>query len=293
LPADDAPHDRLTEWWYYTGHLRDGSGHRYGFEFVTFRAERGVFPVSWAAHLAITDEAGNAFHYAQRSEIGRQVDRSATRPSGQPGFDLRIDRQVDGIQGPMASGPPSTSAAWTMQGGNGHDRLTATTTPDEATEAGSPGGFGLDLTLLADKPAALHDGDGWIDFGPAGGSYYYSRTSLAASGPRTSGRRLTVTGTASSITSGALHLGQRRGLGLVAVNPAMAPTSRCRRPRPTARTRWSTGRSWTRRPGRHLDQSAFSVVTTDAGGRPARDRLPIGLGRGAAQRSGSSSSRPF
>ncbi|HEY0444580.1 MAG TPA: hypothetical protein VGC90_10180, partial [Candidatus Limnocylindrales bacterium] len=22
LPADDAPHDRLTEWWYYTGHLR-------------------------------------------------------------------------------------------------------------------------------------------------------------------------------------------------------------------------------------------------------------------------------
>ena len=23
LPADEAPHDRLTEWWYYTGHLRD------------------------------------------------------------------------------------------------------------------------------------------------------------------------------------------------------------------------------------------------------------------------------
>ena len=23
LPRDDAPHDRLTEWWYYTGHLRD------------------------------------------------------------------------------------------------------------------------------------------------------------------------------------------------------------------------------------------------------------------------------
>ena len=23
LPPDDAPHDRLTEWWYYTGHLRD------------------------------------------------------------------------------------------------------------------------------------------------------------------------------------------------------------------------------------------------------------------------------
>ena len=23
LPRDDGPHDRLTEWWYYTGHLRD------------------------------------------------------------------------------------------------------------------------------------------------------------------------------------------------------------------------------------------------------------------------------
>ena len=22
LPRDDGPHDRLTEWWYYTGHLR-------------------------------------------------------------------------------------------------------------------------------------------------------------------------------------------------------------------------------------------------------------------------------
>ena len=58
LPRDDAPHDRLTEWWYYTGHLRDGAGRRYGFEFVVFRAERGAFPVTWASHLAITDETG-------------------------------------------------------------------------------------------------------------------------------------------------------------------------------------------------------------------------------------------
>ena len=31
-----------------------------------FRAERGGFPVSWASHLALTDETGDAFHYAQR-----------------------------------------------------------------------------------------------------------------------------------------------------------------------------------------------------------------------------------
>ena len=56
FPRDDGPHDRLTEWWYVTGHLRTADGHRFGFEDVVFRAERGGFPVSWASHLALTDE---------------------------------------------------------------------------------------------------------------------------------------------------------------------------------------------------------------------------------------------
>ena len=42
--------------------------------------------------------------------------------------------------------------------------------------------FGIDLRLEAVKPPALHDEDGWIDFGPAGGSYYYSRTAMDAAG---------------------------------------------------------------------------------------------------------------
>ncbi|HJU49042.1 MAG TPA: lipocalin-like domain-containing protein, partial [Gaiellaceae bacterium] len=69
LPRDDGPHDRLTEWWYYTGHLTTQEGRRFGFEAVIFRAERGSVPTSWAAHLALTDEAGQEFTYAQRSEI--------------------------------------------------------------------------------------------------------------------------------------------------------------------------------------------------------------------------------
>ena len=75
-PRDDGPHDRLTEWWYYTGHLRAADGARYGFEYVIFRAERGQFPTSWASHLAITDEGGDRFLYGQRLEIGQGVDRS-------------------------------------------------------------------------------------------------------------------------------------------------------------------------------------------------------------------------
>ena len=79
LPADDAPHHRLTEWWYYTGHLRAADGHRFGFEYVIFRAERGGFPVTWASHLALTDETAGTFRFAQRTEIGPQVDRSPRR----------------------------------------------------------------------------------------------------------------------------------------------------------------------------------------------------------------------
>ena len=69
-----------------------------------------------------------------------------------------------------------------MAGSAGHDRLHARMTAAEAAHAGSTGGLGLDLDLTATKPPALHGGAGWIDFGPAGGSYYYSRTAMDATG---------------------------------------------------------------------------------------------------------------
>jgi predicted secreted hydrolase len=187
LPRDDAPHDRLTEWWYDTGHLVDQAGAHWGFEFVVFRAERGGFPVSWASHLALTDESGQRFHYAQRAEVGPQVDAGGSTTTG---FDLAI-RGLD------ASNPATFSRApWTMRGANGSDSLDAAALPAEVR--GDPvDGFGLALTLAATKPAALHNGNGYVDFGTAGGSYYYSRTSMAAVGSITvGGRQLHVTGTA-------------------------------------------------------------------------------------------------
>lgn len=192
LPRDDGPHDRLTEWWYYTGHLRSAVGDRYGFEYVIFRAERGAFPTSWVSHLAITDEGGDRFLYGQRLEIGPAVDRSPRGTDATPtGFDLAIVG-IDPIA-PAATG----RSAWTMTGSNGDDRLSATMSPEEAVAAGSPGGLGLDLQLRSTKPAALHDRDGWIDFGPAGGSYYYSRTAMTTAGSLTlDGDELAVEGIA-------------------------------------------------------------------------------------------------
>jgi len=177
FPRDDAPHDRMTEWWYYTGHLVDAEGDgEFGLELVIFRAERGRFPVTWASHLAITDETGGRFTYAQRSEIGPQVDRSTGR-----GFDFSL-----------AGGG---AVPWSMRRGDGVDRLTARA--DASGTAGDRASIALDVELRDDAEPVLHDGDGWIDFGPAGGSYYYSRTRMAATGTiEVEGAALDVTGTA-------------------------------------------------------------------------------------------------
>jgi predicted secreted hydrolase len=194
LPRDDAPHDRLTEWWYYTGHLVGHQsdpglvqdpyslqGPRYGFEFVVFRAERGAFPTTWASHFALTDETEGRFHYAQRLEVGDAVDRSGQTTDGtSQGFDFELIG-ADPTRPSTLDRPP-----WKMAGWNGSDRLRVTLSPDEAAAAGVPS-LSLGLTLSSRKPPALHDGDGWIDFGPGGGSYYYSRTDMAAEGVLTMG----------------------------------------------------------------------------------------------------------
>ena len=180
FPRDDGPHDRLTEWWYYTGHLRSEDDRRFGFEYVIFRAERGDFPPVWASHLAITDETDGTFDYAQRTEIGPQVDRSPRDGSGEPtGFDLSLSG-IDPTDPSTLQRSPWRMASATA--GNEASQLTASADPSESSGTFGERRLGLDLTTRPTKPPALHDKDGWIDFGPAGGSYYYSRTALEAAG---------------------------------------------------------------------------------------------------------------
>jgi predicted secreted hydrolase len=157
---------------------------------VIFRAERGGFPVSWASHLAVTDETDGAFRFAQRTEIGPQVDRSPDA-----GFDLAISATGQAGGGVGAGTASTGTSAWTMTGGDGHDHLAAMSDADPASPM--PGALGLDLRLTATKPAALHDKIGWIDFAEGGSSYYYSRTAMTASGSITiDGRTRDVTGEA-------------------------------------------------------------------------------------------------
>jgi predicted secreted hydrolase len=108
------------------------------------------------------------------------VDRSPRDAAGTPaGFDLAI------------VGDPA-GAPWELVGSNGMDAIHAAAGPTDVSPSGFP--FGLDLTLAAVKRPALHEGIGWVPFGPAGGSYYYSRPRLAVSGT------LTIDGAPSKVT---------------------------------------------------------------------------------------------
>lgn len=157
LPQDESPHRDLTEWWYYTGHLY-GGGKRYGFELVTFQAVRGQLPPAYVAHFAVTDIGRRRFAYDQRSHTG---------PQPRSGYDLDV-------------------GGWRMGGLGGTDRVRA-----EMRD------YAMDLTLTATKPVVLHDGDGVVEFGPAGDSYYYSRTRMSVSGVLTDhGTRIPVSGQA-------------------------------------------------------------------------------------------------
>jgi predicted secreted hydrolase len=145
FPRDDGPHDADVEWWYYTGHLFTQEGERYGFEYVTFRARNDNLE-GYVSHFAITDNPRQRFRYDQRL-------RSA---AGVVGDAALLDLDLSG---------------WTMRGGDGNFALAA-----------DMPGYAMRLDVDATKPAALHDGDGYIDYGNGTASYYYSWTRMDVTG---------------------------------------------------------------------------------------------------------------
>ena len=187
FPDDEAPHDVLAEWWYYTGHLRDlESGGELGFELVFFRGVRGERPPGYAAHFAITDVERQRFVYDQRQDVAL---REAARVTASALGNVRPPGIV--AVAPAGGGFDLLLGGWSMRGVNGNDALRA-----EAA------GYAMDATLIARKPAALHFGSppllpGLVSFGPAGYSYYYSRTRMELSGSITvDGRQRRVGGEA-------------------------------------------------------------------------------------------------
>ncbi|RMG89805.1 MAG: carotenoid 1,2-hydratase [Candidatus Dadabacteria bacterium] len=176
FPRDFGAHPAYrTEWWYFTGNLRDAEGGRYGYQFTVFRVALRPEPARpqnpWSvrdvflAHLAVTDGPGGAFRYADR----------ASRPG--PG---------------LAGAEPDDLEVWVLdwearRGEDGVIRVRA-----------REGEFGVDLELTPRKPPVLHGAGGLSRKGPRPGqaSYYASLTDLATRGRvRTPRGEREVTGT--------------------------------------------------------------------------------------------------
>jgi predicted secreted hydrolase len=169
FPQDEAPHHDLTEWWYYTGHVRgvdsEGKMHDYGFELTFFQTLRGALSPYYAAHFAVSDISAGAFHFDQRA--GFEPASVIPLPGSRAGFNLAL-------------------GGWSMRGLDGTDHLSAATR-----------GYAISFQLVATKPVVLHGSSGLITYGPAGFSYYYSRTRMRMTGELTDhGQTMQVTGQA-------------------------------------------------------------------------------------------------
>jgi predicted secreted hydrolase len=99
FPRDHRPHSEFkTEWWYFTGNLRDAQGRRFGYQLTFFRqgvrppAQRGATTSRFViddlkfAHFALTDVGAKKFRYEQRLKRGA---------FGETGFDAADAKGAD------------------------------------------------------------------------------------------------------------------------------------------------------------------------------------------------------
>lgn len=175
FPRDHFSHpDFRTEWWYYTGNLREAGGRPFGFELTFFRAalaetveRRNVWSTrdAYMAHLALTDVEGKAFHHAER-----------------------LNRPGPGLAGVDAASGRIWNGNWQSVVRPEAHRLTATAER-----------FSFTLDLAVAKPPVVHGKNGVSQKGPLTGqaSHYISFPRLASRGEIVlDGKRFAVQGTA-------------------------------------------------------------------------------------------------
>lgn len=181
FPRDHGSHpDYKTEWWYYTGNLRDQDGRPFGYQLTFFRsriippheeadtpqpASAWRTPQIFLAHAALSDIGGKTFSHNERIARGTlDMAGAATETEGTRIF-LRD---------------------WSVTIGETAHRLTASS-PD----------FEIELTATPLKPPVPHGEGGYSRKGAKreSASCYYSFTRLATTGTVRSGaERFTVEG---------------------------------------------------------------------------------------------------
>ena len=160
LPEDEAPHDVSIEWWYFNGLLTDGRGREYSYHYVTFQGAGAGTAVPHLLQASLGD------HTAGEHLTGERLLLSA------------LDRDAAGID--------VSVNGWKMKGDGEVYRLMF-----DLAE------YSLDLDAVSTKPPVLHQGVGLLSLGPAGDTFYYSRTRLDVTGTLASaGEKRSVTGSA-------------------------------------------------------------------------------------------------
>ncbi len=160
FPMDESAHDVPIEWWYFNGHLTDSEGRYYSFHFVGVEASASKILQGRVMNLTLATPEQSVVVKAEQVALGK----GAHPPTG---FSMVVDD-------------------WHIQGDDEQYDLKA-----------ADGEYGLSLRLKETKSPVLHGEDGIIDMGPAGESYYYSRTRLKAQGTLTiEGGPLEVSGEA-------------------------------------------------------------------------------------------------
>ncbi|HWE94489.1 MAG TPA: lipocalin-like domain-containing protein, partial [Tepidisphaeraceae bacterium] len=174
FPRDHGRHGGFkTEWWYFTGNLRDEAGHRFGYQLTFFRtavapavAER---PSPWAmrdlyfAHAAISAIDGKQFIFKDRMQRGR------------PGLAFASDQTLD-----------VSLLDWS-----------AKQLPDGIALRANEPGFGIELQCGPGRGPVLQGPGGVNAKGRERGqaSYYYSMTRLPTKGTLSvGGKKFQVTG---------------------------------------------------------------------------------------------------
>lgn len=163
FPQDHGAHPEYrTEWWYFTGNLKDAEGRRYGYQLTFFRqgvalaASRPDNPWSirdvYLVHFAIVDGSTGQFrHYDRASRTG------------------------PGLAGAKIGTMDVWTLDWSAKMANNGNTIHLMARQDD---------IALDLFVSPRKPIIFHGEKGLSKKGPKPGqsSYYYSFTDLATRG---------------------------------------------------------------------------------------------------------------
>jgi predicted secreted hydrolase len=165
FPRDYFNHPEFrTEWWYYTGNLRDTAGRRFGYELTFFRhnvdrsPRKNIWQIDhvWFAHFAMSDISGDSFLHTER------MNRAGAGLAGaEPG------RIWNGNWHVLWQLDPSKPAGFSGK------QLRALAE-----------GFAVDLELKSDKPPVVHglNGVSQKSAGAGRASHYVSLTRLRTNG---------------------------------------------------------------------------------------------------------------